>query len=156
MSKYFDCIAIWRNIIPDTNIEPIKTIELVGYYNDQKLAYNYISKLLDTLDHLRKLIQEEYRNKKKVRRNTLTSNNLSKGNSRTRAYRITGEKIELLTNTWIILCRDKKIISEKLITMILNIEDHLSLDYRNYKGKTFYTHAICRQQKFQNNRIIRL
>lgn len=64
LCSYLNCIAFCKYTFFEGLSEPVRTVQVWGYYNDCKLASWYLKRLLDSLNHIREKKAHEYRKRK--------------------------------------------------------------------------------------------
>lgn len=157
VSKAFETICIWENILPNGYVKPITTFIIIGYEQDVLLTHQAISYIINGTNNLHKNLVDEYRRKKlNQRRRTQSSGKkivYKQPDARSLAVKYLNntranivEVIEGIEMKFSVLHSIKLLAIEKYILSIKK------LNMKKYKGVTRISHAHTKRRVL--NRII--
>lgn len=157
IATYFNCYAIWEERFVSGTTATVKSTLIIGHSEEVKLAYHYISKIINNVEAMRFNIRSNYRTNKinQRRRGYKPNPNNAHSYSSKKYY----EAIDIINEVAHTLLVDKPVAEnnhKKAELVIRYIKQVKSLNYKDYPGEPQIHHAYCRVGKFVNKRIIQV
>lgn len=162
--EYFDCRAYWVNYFEKNNIDPIKTIRVIGYMHNIILCYRYLAHTLNMLldyefykREINQVVRRRKRRKYKYHHNKPRP--IRSKDSRLAARESTELFVNRLTRVWQRRLERKEITSEYFIKMD-NIYTQLrkdnEIDFGKYRVKSLpnIARAFCRKGRYQKHKLL--